>query len=90
MWAQSEIAKLADQDGRSYRIWFVFSYRNAGMLCARRSQRMVHLGVRWSVRIRVSLWFPARGMALRRGRSYMGARSGSPMATQEQIFKLTH
>jgi len=60
------------------------------MLCTRRSQRVVHFGVRWSVRARVNLWFPARSLAVRRSRSDLGARRGPPMATQEQRLKPTH
>jgi hypothetical protein len=52
-----------------------------------RSQRVVHLRVRCSVRARVNLWFPARGLALRSSRSYLGARCASPMATQGETFK---
>lgn len=87
---EGEITHARNVNGRSYRVWFVFSDGHVGLLCTRRSQRVVHLRVRWSVRARVHLWFPARGMAVRRGRSDLGARRGSPRSTQEQGFKLTH
>jgi hypothetical protein len=36
---------------------------------------MVHSGVRWRLRPRVSLWLPPRRVAVRVGRDYMDWRS---------------
>jgi hypothetical protein len=38
------------------------------------------VGVRWIVCARVSLWLPARGMAVRRSRSYLGRRRFGTLA----------
>ena len=56
--------------------WFVFSYSDAGVLRIRASQQVVHLGVCRGLFIRVGLWVPPRGLAIRAGRSCL-VRRGS-------------
>jgi len=90
VWSMEAIVSLAHWYGRPDRVWSTFRHRNVGVLCPRRSQRVVHSRVCFRVRTRVGLWFSARGMALRSGRSHLGARRTSPMACQEETFKLTH
>jgi hypothetical protein len=61
-------------------------YGHADFLCGRGSQPVVHSGVRRRVRYGIGVWLPARRVAVRRGRGYMGGRRRVSLANAPSII----
>jgi hypothetical protein len=74
-------------NGWTFAFRFGRCQRDADLLCAGRSQSVVHSGIRGRMCSGIALWFPAGCMALRRGRSHMG-RGRSPALVQASAPRL--
>jgi len=74
---------LWKEDGSAHAFWFVRGDDDAGMLRVRGPQPMVHLGFRWCLCVGISLWVPARRLAIRSDRGYLVACCSPAVARKE-------
>jgi len=66
-------------DEAPYSIWSICSDGNAGLLRFRKTESMVHIGLRRFVRAWFDLWFSPRRLALRSNRGRLGSGSSTAL-----------
>ena len=64
----------------AHSLWLVFSYGDAGLLCAGKSQPVVHSRVCRGLHIGVGLWISSGRVALWIGRRCLGPRGRASLA----------